>query len=219
MNTKYTKMRTNKKNAQFYAICRKSKKQLARIVRNTTKHNKVKELSQEDRKSLEDIQNMRNKIREEAYERRRKNAIERLHKTGKKSPDELKKSLDDLKKEIAAIKTYSIMCGFPKEDKEMIREMLLNEKIDYNILSNDYFYINSTSSATLTKLRKIMPDEVMIWPHKAKAETTQNKAVRRKKKNEVINITINPRKAVKSKKKCLKLKVSADRKKLIKIAA
>lgn len=221
MNTQYKKQHKHRKNNNFYAKYGKSKKQLARTVNNIvrkTEKSKV-QMSEEDKKKLEDIQALRNKIREEAYERRQKNAIKRKYKSGKKSPEELKTALETLKVTNAAIKNWDIMCDFPIQDKQMIQEMLLNEKIHYSILSNSYLYIRNASTDVLTKLRKIMPDEVKIWPRKAKPEKNRKIDTEGKEKTKVIDHTAKTKKAVKSPKKSLKLKVLGNQKKLTKIAA
>lgn len=187
-----------------------SKKGLSKILISMGGVRKEK-ASPEDKIKLLEARKKLRKERERLYENRRIAALKRRYKRGEKTPEELKIAIEDLKKTIAETKRYDIIAMFPKPDKEMIREMLTNEKINYTLLSDDYFWIKDTDSHILAKIREIMPSEVKIQPYKA--QNTQNKTVQSSKSKKPTNNTTEVRKAAKSKKKQLTIEYFKSRKK------
>lgn len=158
--------------------------------------------SEEDKIKIAKAQKAVSEERKKIYENRRIAALKRRYSRGEKTPEELKVAIEDLKKSIAETKRYDILATFPKPDKEMIKEMLTNEKINYTLISDDYFWIKDVPNEILEKIRGIMPSQVKIQPYRAKA---QNKPVEAHKTKKPTNNTVEVRKAAKTKRKALKI--------------
>ena len=172
---------------------------------------KKEKLSEEDKAKIAKAQTVLRETREKAYEARRIASLKRRYKHGEKTPEELKIAIADLKKSLAETKRYDILSTFPNQDKDMIKEMLLNEKIEYSILSDNYFWVRDTTTAILNKLREIMPSHVVIHPYKSLMP--QNKPAEALKKKKPTNNTTEAKKAAKSKRKTVKLNAFKARKK------
>lgn len=198
-----------KKEAKAFEKGIVSKKGLSKILKSMGGVSKTKE-SPEDKVKLQKARETLRKKREQLYENRRIAALKRRYKRGEKIKEELNVAIEKLKEELAKTKKYDILATFPKPDKEMVKEMLLNERISYSLLSDDYFWIKDTTNSILSRLREIMPSQVKIQPYKAK---TQNKAVESVKSKKPSNNTTEVIKAAKSKRKCLKIDFFNKRKK------
>lgn len=156
------------------------------------------ERSEELKKARNERKEMRCK-RDILYESRRIASLKRRYKNGEKTPEELKKSIEELRAELQAIKRYDILMLFNPTMKAMIKECLINEKIEYTLLADNYCWIKDTDVHVLNKLREIMPIGTSICPYKAKpkpkdSSTESNKKKEKKPTNNTFEVKAKAKK-------------------------
>lgn len=157
--------------------------------------------SEELKKARKERKEMRCK-RDILYESRRIASLKRRYKNGEKSPEELKKSIEELRAELQATKKYDILMLFNPTMKTMVKECLINDKIEVTLLADNYCWIKDTDIHILNKLREIMPICISICPYKAKPKPKDNDMEGNKKKEKKpTNNTEEARKEAKKKRK------------------
>lgn len=150
--------------------------------------------------------NARKKAHEEAYKNFRISALRRRCKRMKVSEEETEKLVKELKKILEEPATYTIFVFFNKKDADIIKQSLLNEKIEYKLFCDAYAYIDGDTSV-LDKVRSIMPEGAKIYP-RVKKKPTVNPKVKDKKPT---NNTANKKTAAKAARKAYKMMRFASR--------
>ena len=186
------------------------------------------ERSEELKKARRERKEMRCK-RDILYESRRIASLKRRYKNGEKTPEELKKSIEELRIELQATKKYDILMLFNPIMKAMIKECLLNEKIEVTLLADNYCWIKNTDIHILNKLREIMPPKTSICPYKAKLKPKDDDTEDcKKKEKKPSNNTSEAKRKAKENRKSLNIlwythqhkhKVCRDNKKKNKIVS
>lgn len=150
-----------------------------------------KSISAEERKKIREA-------REALHLARRLKTLKAHCKAKNMSEEETKKSLDTLKKELSEQKRYDISVLFLESNRDMISEILKNEKITVTYFGKDYLWIKNTDNHVLQKLRELLPEKSRIWPYKA-ATTAEKPKVDKKptnNTNEAKKLAKEARKAV-----------------------
>lgn len=144
--------------------------------------------------------NARKKAHEEAYKNFRIAALRRRCKRMKVSEEETEKLVKELKKILEEPATYTILVMFNKDNADIIKQSLMNEKIDYKLFCDTYTYIDGDTSV-LGKVRSIMPEGTKIYPRVKKKPTVSPKA----KDKKPTNNTANKKTATKAAHKAIKM--------------
>lgn len=114
-------------------------------------------------KSLEDA-NKRKEERKKQYETFRVNALKRRAKRMGLEEKEIEEKVKKLIEQINSPNQYSILIMFNPNDYQMIKEMLLNDSIQWKLLTTTYGFIDGDGEL-LDDLRKMLPAGCKIYPY------------------------------------------------------
>jgi hypothetical protein len=114
-------------------------------------------------KSLEDT-NKRKEERKKQYENFRVNALKRRAKRMGLDEKEIEEKVKKLIEQINSPNQYNILIMFNPNDYQMIKEMLLNDSIQWKLLTTTYGFIDGDGEL-LDDLRKMLPAGCKIYPY------------------------------------------------------
>lgn len=137
--------------------------------------------------------------REKQYREFRIAALRRRCKRNKVSAERTEELVKALIEQFDKPTTYDILIMYNTSDKDIVRETLTNEKINWQYLATTYGKFVG-DKAFLDKLRSIMPDGVKIYPYAKKMEPV-DKVEREAKQKKPTNNTTEVRKIAKTKRK------------------
>ena len=114
-------------------------------------------------KSLEDA-NKRKEERKKQYENFRVNSLKRRAKRMGLDEKEIEEKVKKLIEQINSPNQYNILIMFNPNDYQMIKEMLLNDSIQWKLLTTTYGFIDGDGEL-LDDLRKMLPTGCKIYPY------------------------------------------------------
>lgn len=123
----------------------------------------------------------RREEREKQYETLRINCLKRRAKRMNLTEDQINEKIEELLKIIREPNTYSILIMFNKNDTDLIKQTLLNNKIKYKILSEGYGWIEGDQNV-LNKVRELVVPGTKIYPYVKKKSAVLPKKHESKKK-------------------------------------
>lgn len=114
-------------------------------------------------KSLEDA-NKRKEERKKQYENFRVNSLKRRAKRMGLDEKEIEEKVKKLIEQINSPNQYNILIMFNPNNYQMIKEMLLNDSIQWKLLTTTYGFIDGDGEL-LDDLRKMLPAGCKIYPY------------------------------------------------------